>query len=806
MYLEADALNTYSLNSRGELVKWEDPQWCDECGLYVAEFNWTNHKQRHEAARRTFDPTLPVQGIQIHGLRADSKCPFDGCDALYRDFIGWYLHCIIVHSDALAPFGGSTSRYLDWKAKERIPLFRCTTCYAQIPVGQVQRHRENCSAWALPETVGALMLQRAAAYKEIPGLLKLEYGLRVIKERQLMGVFQKAVASATEGDSIEKMLCAIRQDPFMRRFAERNRSAAPKNVLYVVAKMRNGIVPSFDDFVMNRTLYVGQTNDVTKRLGSHVKFSMSHWATMGLTIEDGEELYLIRMSIQLDQKVFAMSFNKSDRRRLEQLVIDALGMGTLYNTERGLSSATLLNDSTYRNHLAPRMNQVCLVLFQSTHTQLTKNGTTPDNQNVWKLPVTRRELEKMVRKASDDIFESGVDSADDPLVENSQATMRVDQACSPIPAPRIFSPEVYEGFAQLQATRGYTDEQMLERFRAWRARNDTLRHTEYPEANELRTPAGEIDQSELWQLSPGSPDLFLDSAEFGDVKESPPAGTDHFDFDDVQTTSNGLDCHALEQHRASIVCATTSKHAKCQDLEEPPTPADEIMQSKLLRRRSTTVTHSFTSPKGSEVSAPTTVPNTDASGAVPLLVIGNRTMRIPSYGNRSTQYVDLDRDPVVLTQGPPSEASDAEAPREILDDSSESSLDEPSPTDSGVDLHFDFENVPDTGRRPVKTNAEDCIEEPLPKDSAQNAGAAVPSAEVDDEEADADSKDECAHKNCHRPQYDGINWVQCDDCDKWYHSLCIVGEEMEIEAAVFHCGCAKNGKQKLGRAQRSKKQ
>lgn len=162
-------------------------------------------------------------------------------------------------------------------------------------------------------------------------------------------------------------------------------------------------------------------------------------------------------------------------------------------------------------------------------------------------------------------------------------------------------------------------------------------------------------------------------------------------FFSVQTTSNGLDCHALEQHRASIVCATTSKHAKCQDLEEPPTPADEIMQSKLLRRRSTTVTHSFTSPKGSEVSAPTTVPNTDASGAVPLLVIGNRTMRIPSYGNRSTQYVDLDRDPVVLTQGPPSEASDAEAPREILDDSSESSLDEPSPTDSGVDLHFDFE-------------------------------------------------------------------------------------------------------------------
>lgn len=70
MYLEADALNTYSLNSRGELVKWEDPQWCDECGLYVAEFNWTNHKQRHEAARRTFDPTLPGMRLRSNDMKA----------------------------------------------------------------------------------------------------------------------------------------------------------------------------------------------------------------------------------------------------------------------------------------------------------------------------------------------------------------------------------------------------------------------------------------------------------------------------------------------------------------------------------------------------------------------------------------------------------------------------------------------------------------------------------------------------------------------------------------------------------------
>lgn len=97
----------------------------------------------------------------------------------------------------------------------------------------------------------------------------------------------------------------------------------------------------------------------------------------------------------------------------------------------------------------------------------------------------------------------------------------------------------------------------------------------------------------------------------------------------------------------------------------------------------------------------------EVPGSVPPPVVRPRTLRIPSYGGRSTQYVDLAREPVTLTQDAPSEASldeppqelsdessessDEESPREILDDSSESSLDEPSPTDSGIDLHFNFE-------------------------------------------------------------------------------------------------------------------
>lgn len=131
---------------------------------------------------------------------------------------------------------------------------------------------------------------------------------------------------------------------------------------------------------------------------------------MGLTLEEDEELYLFRMTITIDEKTSTASFTEPDLRRLEQVLVDSLGkshfgleyeytfpgIGTLYNNERVLACETMLNDITYRNHIAPRLNQLALILFESTHTKLIKNKDRiiADDKNVWKLVITRPRLSK----------------------------------------------------------------------------------------------------------------------------------------------------------------------------------------------------------------------------------------------------------------------------------------------------------------------------------------------------------------------------------------------------------------------------
>ncbi|XP_048472645.1 uncharacterized protein LOC125486981 [Rhincodon typus] len=51
--------------------------------------------------------------------------------------------------------------------------------------------------------------------------------------------------------------------------------------------------------------------------------------------------------------------------------------------------------------------------------------------------------------------------------------------------------------------------------------------------------------------------------------------------------------------------------------------------------------------------------------------------------------------------------------------------------------------------------------------------------------------EQCAAERCHLPQEDTVEWVQCDDCDAWYHVACVGCNytAMKEASAEFHCGC-----------------
>ncbi|XGW10795.1 hypothetical protein V3C99_012359 [Haemonchus contortus] len=68
-----------------------------------------------------------------------------------------------------------------------------------------------------------------------------------------------------------------------------------------------------------------------------------------------------------------------------------------------------------------------------------------------------------------------------------------------------------------------------------------------------------------------------------------------------------------------------------------------------------------------------------------------------------------------------------------------------------------------------------------------------------DEEAitQHDPSTTCAlNAECTRPQSEQVGWILCDDCQNWFHNICILGREEAPDDEFFYCGCKTKKKTK----------
>ncbi|XP_016425473.1 transcription factor 19-like [Sinocyclocheilus rhinocerous] len=106
-----------------------------------------------------------------------------------------------------------------------------------------------------------------------------------------------------------------------------------------------------------------------------------------------------------------------------------------------------------------------------------------------------------------------------------------------------------------------------------------------------------------------------------------------------------------------------------------------------------------------------------------------------------------------------------------------------------------------TGRRRGRPRKHPLPQPSLPSPSSSSSSSSTSSSssssseEEDDEEmAVAQGVESCAAAHCRLPQQDTVQWIQCDDCDAWYHLDCLPHNHNRDSLlfdpnADFHCGC-----------------
>ncbi|VDM65031.1 unnamed protein product [Strongylus vulgaris] len=60
-----------------------------------------------------------------------------------------------------------------------------------------------------------------------------------------------------------------------------------------------------------------------------------------------------------------------------------------------------------------------------------------------------------------------------------------------------------------------------------------------------------------------------------------------------------------------------------------------------------------------------------------------------------------------------------------------------------------------------------------------------------------DPQTTCAlNGECTKPQSEQVGWIFCDDCQNWFHNICILGREEAPDDEFFYCGCKAKKKAK----------